>query len=142
MALRKLGSPSTWKEGVAGVLMDYNLFASSYRPQDGSSSTNLNAYGTAGINAGAWRLRSDYQLNKTDSEDNHDQSGGISRTYLFRPLPQLGSKLTLGETDFSSNIFDGFSYTGAALASDDRMLPWELRGYAHKLAVLHRPMPR
>ncbi len=32
--------------------MDYNLFASSYRPQDGSSSTNLNAYGTAGINAG------------------------------------------------------------------------------------------
>ncbi|MBA1924376.1 fimbria/pilus outer membrane usher protein, partial [Escherichia coli] len=86
--------PSTWKEGVAGVLMDYNLFASSYRPQDGSSSTNLNAYGTAGINAGAWRLRSDYQLNKTDSEDNHDQSGGISRTYLFRPLPQLGSKLT------------------------------------------------
>ncbi|STJ81747.1 outer membrane protein [Escherichia coli] len=63
MALRKLGSPSTWKEGVAGVLMDYNLFASNYRPQDGSSSTNLNAYGTTGINAGSWRLRSDYQLN-------------------------------------------------------------------------------
>lgn len=50
---RKTGPhPSTWKEGVAGVLMDYNLFASSYRPQDGSSSTNLNAYGTAGINTG------------------------------------------------------------------------------------------
>ena len=92
--------PSTWKEGVAGVLMDYNLFASSYRPQDGSSSTNLNAYGTAGINTGAWRLRSDYQLNQTDSDDNHEQSGEISRTYLFRPLPQLGSKLTLGATDF------------------------------------------
>lgn len=126
--------PSTWKEGVAGVLMDYNLFASSYRPQDGSSSTNLNAYGTAGINTGAWRLRSDYQLNQTDSDDNHEQSGEISRTYLFRPLPQLGSKLTLGETDFSSNIFDGFSYTGAALASDDRMLPWELRGYAPQIS--------
>ncbi|HCJ8380690.1 TPA: fimbria/pilus outer membrane usher protein, partial [Escherichia coli] len=116
------------------VLMDYNLFASNYRPQDGSSSTNLNAYGTTGINAGSWRLRSDYQLNNTDSEDSHEQSGGISRTYLFRPLPQLGSKLTLGETDFSSNIFDGFSYTGAALASDDRMLPWELRGYAPQIS--------
>ena len=111
-----------------------NLFASNYRPQDGSSSTNLNAYGTTGINAGSWRLRSDYQLNNTDSEDSHEQSGGISRTYLFRPLPQLGSKLTLGETDFSSNIFDGFSYTGAALASDDRMLPWELRGYAPQIS--------
>ncbi|MGQ7189820.1 fimbria/pilus outer membrane usher protein, partial [Escherichia sp. HC-CC] len=63
-----------------------------------------------------------------------EQSGEISRTYLFRPLPQLGSKLTLGETDFSSNIFDGFSYTGAALASDDRMLPWELRGYAPQIS--------
>lgn len=63
--------------------MDYNLFASNYRPQDGSSSTNLNAYGTTGINAGSWRLRSDYQLNNTDSEDSHEQSGGISRTYLF-----------------------------------------------------------
>ncbi|HAG7355638.1 TPA: fimbrial biogenesis outer membrane usher protein [Escherichia coli] len=83
--------PSTWKEGVAGVLMDYNLFASSYRPQDGSNSTNLNAYGTAGINAGAWRLRSDYQLNQTDSDDNHEQSGEISRTYLFRPLPHIGN---------------------------------------------------
>lgn len=77
--------------------MDYNLFASNYRPQDGSSSTNLNAYGTTGINAGSWRLRSDYQLNNTDSEDSHEQSGGISRTYLFRPLPQLGSKLTLAK---------------------------------------------
>lgn len=80
---QKTGLPSTWKEGVAGVLMDYNLFASNYRPQDGSSSTNLNAYGTTGINAGSWRLRSDYQLNNTDSEDSHEQSGGISRTYLF-----------------------------------------------------------
>lgn len=122
--------------------MDYNLFASSYRPQDGSSSTNLNAYGTAGINAGAWRLRSDYQLNKTDSEDNHDQSGGISRTYLFRPLPQLGSKLTLGETDFSSNIFDGFSYTGAALAVTIECYRGSCVATPHKLAVLHRPMPR
>ena len=87
-------------------------------------------------------LRSDYQLNQTDSDDNHEQSGGISRTYLFRPLPQLGSKLTLGETDFSSNIFDGFSYTGAALASDERMLPWNYAATPHKLAVLHRPMPR
>ncbi|YBM05021.1 fimbria/pilus outer membrane usher protein [Escherichia coli] len=49
----------------------------------------------------------------------------MSRTYLFRPLPQLGSKLTLGETDFSSNIFDGFSLP--ARHCDDRMLPRELR---------------
>ncbi|ELW3736360.1 fimbrial biogenesis outer membrane usher protein [Escherichia coli] len=126
--------PSTWNNGIPGFLMDYNLFASTYRPQSGSSSNNLNAYGTTGLNAGAWRLRSDYQLSQSDSGDNREQSGAISRTYLFRPLPQIGSRLTLGETDFSSNIFDGFSYTGAALASDDRMLPWELRGYAPQIS--------
>ena len=48
--------PSTWKEGVAGFLMDYNLFASNYRPQGSSSNTNLNAYGTTGINMGALSL--------------------------------------------------------------------------------------
>ncbi|MFG3825253.1 fimbria/pilus outer membrane usher protein, partial [Escherichia coli] len=82
----------------------------------------------------AWRLRSDYQISQSTTGDNHDETGAISRTYLFRPLPQSGSRLTLGETDLSSNIFDGFSYTGAALTSDDRMLPWELRGYAPQIS--------
>ncbi|XNM61218.1 hypothetical protein ACLK1T_03225 [Escherichia coli] len=87
--------------------MDYNLFASNYRPQDGSSSTNLNAYAPPEWTPGQWRSTSESPVNNTDSEDSHEQSGGISRTY-FSPLPQLGSKLTLGETHFSSNIFDGF----------------------------------
>ena len=83
---------------------------------------------------GAWRLRSDYQISQNRNEKNTQTTRSISRTYLFRPLPSLGAKLTLGETDLSSNIFDGFSYNGAALASDDRMLPWELRGYAPQIS--------
>lgn len=126
--------PSTWDEGVAGLLLDYNLFASTYRPNHGAHSENYNAYGTAGANLGAWRLRSDYQINQTQSADSTQTSRSISRTYLFRPLPSLGAKLTLGETDLSSNIFDAFSYDGAAIASDDRMLPWELRGYAPQIS--------
>lgn len=53
---------------------------------------------------------------------------------IFSPVTAIRFKINLGETDFSSNIFDGFSYTGAALASDDRMLPWELRGYAPQIS--------
>lgn len=122
--------PATWNDGIAGFVLDYNLFASTYRPHDGGHSENLNAYGTSGLNMGAWRLRSDYQLSQTHSEDSTENTHNISRTYLFRPLSAIGAKLTLGETDLSSDIFDGFSYTGASLISDDRMLPWELRGYA------------
>lgn len=126
--------PTTWNDGVAGAVLDYNLFASSWRPHDGGHSENLNAYGTVGFNADAWRLRSDYQFSQTRSKEETETSRNISRTYLFRPLRSLAAKLTLGETDFNSDIFDGFSYSGASLISDDRMLPWELRGYAPQIS--------
>ncbi|AEN66432.1 fimbrial biogenesis outer membrane usher protein [Enterobacter soli] len=126
--------PSTWDNGVAGVLLDYNLFASHYQPNSGSRSDNANTYGTAGANLGAWRLRSDYQYSQTHTDSGSEHDGRFSRTYMFRPLPQLGAKLTLGETDFQSAIFDGFTYTGASLVSDERMLPWSLRGYAPQIS--------
>lgn len=126
--------PSTWDNGVAGVLLDYNLFASHYQPNSGSSSDNANTYGTAGANVGAWRLRSDYQYNQTHADGGSEHNGRFSRVYMFRPLPTMGAKLTLGETDFQSSIFDAFTYTGASLISDERMLPWSLRGYAPQIS--------
>lgn len=82
---------------------------------------------------GAWRLRSDYQYTRSDTEAGSEQNGRFSRVYMFRPLPSIGAKLTLGETDFQSSIFDAFTYTGASLISDERMLPWSLRGYAPQI---------
>ncbi|XNM59500.1 fimbria/pilus outer membrane usher protein [Escherichia coli] len=64
-------------------------------PTDGSSSTNLNAYGTAGINTGAWHLRSDYQFNQTDSDDNHEQSGEILAYLSFSPVTAIRYKINL-----------------------------------------------
>lgn len=134
MEIRELDAAIHLDHGVNGLLFDYNLFASTYRPDRGKSTENINSYGAAGLNMGAWRLRSDYQVSQNRNDENTQTTRSISRTYLFRPLPSLGAKLTLGETDLSSNIFDGFSYNGAALASDDRMLPWELRGYAPQIS--------
>ncbi|CAH5729712.1 Outer membrane usher protein PapC [Enterobacter cloacae] len=125
--------PSTWDNGVPGVLLDYNLFASHYQPNSGSSNNNANTYGTVGANMGAWRLRSDYQYTRSDTEAGSEQDGRFSRVYMFRPLPSIGAKLTLGETDFQSAIFDAFTYTGASLISEERMLPWSLRGYAPQI---------
>ncbi|MEZ0532950.1 fimbria/pilus outer membrane usher protein [Enterobacter sp. KB-221C9] len=125
--------PSTWDNGVPGVLLDYNLFASHYQPNSGSGSDNANTYGTAGANMGAWRLRSDYQYMQTHTDAGSEHDGRFSRVYMFRPLPSLRAKLTLGETDFQSAIFDAFTYTGASLISDERMLPWSLRGYAPQI---------
>ena len=126
--------PATWDNGIPGILLDYNLFASSYQPDEGTSSHNINTYGTAGANLGSWRLRGDFQYALNHGDQGSQSDGRLSRLYLFRPLPLLGSKLTLGESDFQSDIFDGFSYTGASLISDERMLPWSLRGYAPQIS--------
>lgn len=42
----------------------------------------------------------------------------------------MHATLTLGENYFYSDIFDSFRFTGVGLASDERMLPPNLRGYA------------
>ncbi|EDK5786700.1 fimbrial biogenesis outer membrane usher protein [Salmonella enterica subsp. enterica serovar Panama] len=127
--------PSRWSNGVAGTLLDYNLTANRYMPQQGETTTSYSLYGTAGLNLGAWRLRSDYQYSRYDSGRGATQSDFyLPQTYLFRPLPQWRSKLTLGQTWLSSAIFDAFRFAGVTLTSDERMLPPSLQGYAPQIS--------
>jgi outer membrane usher protein FimD/PapC len=79
--------PSTWDNGVPGVLLDYNLFASHYQPNNGSSTDNANTYGTAGANMGAWRLRGDYQYTQTYRR--RFRTGRALFTRLYVPSPAL-----------------------------------------------------
>ncbi|HIB1631873.1 TPA: fimbria/pilus outer membrane usher protein [Salmonella enterica subsp. enterica serovar Muenchen] len=127
--------PSRWSEGVNGLVLDYNLLVSRYMPHQGNTFDNYGLYGTAGINLGAWRLRSDYQYSRYDDGYGSTQSDFyLPQTYLFRPLPQWQSKLTLGQTYLSSAIFDSFRFAGVTLESDERMLPSSLQGYAPQIS--------
>lgn len=45
-------------------------------------------------------------------------------------MPSLKAKLSLGEDYLNSDIFDGFSYIGGSISTDDQMLPPNMRGYA------------
>ncbi|MFY1976030.1 fimbria/pilus outer membrane usher protein, partial [Achromobacter dolens] len=72
--------------------------------QQGSNSSSYTLYGTAGLNLGAWRLRSDYQYSRHDSRGKSQTNAILPQTYLFRPLPQWESKLTLGQTYLSSSL--------------------------------------
>nr|WP_158118603.1 fimbria/pilus outer membrane usher protein [Vibrio cidicii] len=126
--------PSRWNEGVNGALLDYNLNLRESHTQRGDS-TSLSAYGVAGANIEAWRLRAHWQsrYEHRQDKDGQDQSQSdfeVNRVYAYRALPELRAKLTLGEQDLGNSVFDGFQFTGASLNSDDRMLPPNLRGYA------------
>lgn len=122
--------PSRWDNGVPGLLMDYNLFASTTRAQHGANSQSVSGNGTGGVNAGAWRLRADWQMQQNRGAGSHRQEFTWTRFYAYRPLPDLQAKATLGENYLDSGMFDSFRYLGAAITSDDNMLPPNLRGYA------------
>lgn len=127
-------SPARWDEGIPGLLFDYNLNGRTQRQQhDSSNSYNLSGNGTAGANLGAWRLRADWQANldhQTGSGQSTNKQMDWTRYYLYRAIPSLRSKLTLGENYLDSGMFDSFRFSGASLVSDDNMLPPNLRGYA------------
>ncbi|WP_273831198.1 fimbria/pilus outer membrane usher protein, partial [Serratia bockelmannii] len=128
--------PSRWDNGIPGILLDYNVNGNVTKTHNSGQQQNAAISGTVGGNAGAWRLRADYQgsyANTTGRNSSSQHNFDFTRVYLYRPLPSLQAKLTLGEDYVSSNIFDSWRYTGASLASDDNMLPPKLRGYAPEI---------
>ena len=124
--------PSRWDEGVPGLLFDYSLTAqSNYQRNDGNRK-NLSGNGTVGANAGAWRLRADWQgrVESGRQEAAGPQKLEWSRYYAYRAIPALRARLLVGENYLYSDLFDSFRFTGAALNSDESQLPPNLRGYA------------
>ena len=140
--------PSRWDEGIPGLLLDYNLNAQVQRQTNDNTvhkGYNLNGSGVLGANAGSWRLRASWQAavdHQTGSGEPTRQDFDWTQYTAYRALPQLGAQLTLGEDFLDSNIFDGFRFTGVNLATDDSMLPPNLRGYAPEVSGVARTNAR
>lgn len=130
--------PSRWDEGIAAVMLDYNLNGSANNSYNGGhNSYALNGNGVVGMNLGAWRFRADWQgrLNHaTGSGDAVNKDFDWNRFYAYRALPNLAAKFVVGEDFLVSNIFDSFRFIGASVRSDLNMLPPNLRGYAPEVA--------
>lgn len=133
--------PSRWDDGIPGIIADYSINAQTrHQEHGGEDSNDISGNGTVGVNVGPWRVRadwqSDYQHTRGDDDDDSVSNSGTqknwdwSRYYAWRALPSLKAKLSLGEDYLNSDIFDGFSYIGGSLSTDDQMLPPNLRGYA------------
>ncbi|WP_275555298.1 fimbria/pilus outer membrane usher protein [Mixta sp. Marseille-Q2659] len=80
-----------------------------------------------GINIWMWQFRqlSNVQWNRDSGTD-----WNTLRRYLQRPLPAINSQLSAGELTTTGRLFSGLSYKGISLATDERMLPDSMRGYA------------
>lgn len=124
-------SPEYWDAGVPAALLNYN-FNSYHTSSLGRSQTSAYLGLNAGLNLGPWHLRHDSTLSWQSA------TAGVSArkhwqniaTYVQRDLPTLHSQLTLGDSYTDGAVFDSFGLRGVQLATDDRMLPDSLRGYA------------
>lgn len=136
--------PSRWEEGIDGALLDYNLNAQiTDQLKTKGSSNQLSGNGTAGLNLGAWRLRADWQaqMQQASGQPTYRQFDW-SRFYALRALPSLRANLAVGEDYLNSTLFGSFRFTGASLATNDSMLPPNLRGYAPEITGVARTNAR
>lgn len=130
--------PSRWDNGIAGLIADYNLNVQTQHAEETADSQSLSGNGVLGANLGAWRIRGDWQnsWNKRHGATQNDFS--FSRYYLYRAIPTLRAKLTIGEDYLNSEIFDSFRFRGVSLNSDLSMMPPGLRGYAPEVTGVAR----
>jgi outer membrane usher protein len=124
-------SPEYWDAGVPAALLNYN-FNSYHSSSHGQSQTTSYLGLNAGFNIGPWHLRHDSTVNwqsTTAGASARRQWHNID-SYVQRDLASLRSQLTIGDSYTDGGVFDSFGLRGVQLATDDRMLPDSLRGYA------------
>jgi outer membrane usher protein len=118
--------PELWDEGQPVAFANYTVNAG--RRNNRQKSTEQYYLGLRnGVNVGSWRMRNESSLVHVDRQGYRFRS---NRTYLQRDLDAWRSQLSLGETFTDSQVFDSVRFRGAALVSDDAMLPDSERTYA------------
>ncbi|WON76640.1 fimbria/pilus outer membrane usher protein [Serratia sp. UGAL515B_01] len=117
----------------AGDMVAFTSYDTNYYRTKAFGSTTDSAFlgVNAGINLGLWQFRqqSSFTRYRQDSGSNNNRWDAI-RTYMQRPLPTLGSQLTLGESFTPGSLFSSLGFRGIMLQTDERMRPESQQGYA------------
>ncbi|MGF6773937.1 outer membrane usher protein [Paraburkholderia sp. GAS199] len=125
-AARGYVPPEMWQTGVNAGFLSYN--ANTYRTSGAGMESTQSYLGlNAGVNIGAWHFR--HQSSVSQETGRGTQFDNIA-TYVQRDIAALKSQVTLGDGYTTGEVFDSVQFRGAQIATDDRMLPESLRGYA------------
>lgn len=122
--------PKYWDSGFNAGFIGYNFNTfQANNEHNGQSTTSRSSYLglNTGLNVADWQFRHNSSASWHISGERRWQT---SANYLQRALPQWRSQMTLGDSTTSGELFESIGYRGGRLASDDRMLPDSLRGYA------------
>lgn len=128
--------PDARDDGVTALIMNYVLNYSNNRQlskyhQESSTSDSIFTNINAGINFGAWRLRTSYLYNYSkNSGSSSDSDSDFSNTYVYRTINAIKSTLRAGEISSGGTIFDSIPMKGASLKSNPNLNPNNMQGYA------------
>lgn len=125
-------NPVLWDAGIPALMLGYNV--NGYRSENSSGEyNNLYAALNGGLNIGAWYFRHNGTLSWQQQNGTQQNKYTVLNSYVQHPLAGIAGNLILGESNTSGQLFDSVSFTGASVASDDRMLPASRRGYAPEI---------
>lgn len=131
-------SPELWDRGVTAAMLGYNINANHNKTRIGTSDNFFMGL-NGGFNIGDWRLRHNGSLSWDEATGKKYQT---LNSFAQRDITSLKSQLTVGESSTSGELFDTLNYRGVQLASDDRMLPESMRGYAPTIRGIARTNAR
>jgi outer membrane usher protein len=114
-------APAQRDDGITAAFIDYS--ANDQRGQ-GRDSSYLGL--RTGFNIGPWRLRHRSSLTHGSYGTRHE----VISSHVQRDIAAWNSQLLLGQGNTGGELFESVAFTGVRLASDERMLPDSLRGYA------------
>lgn len=119
--------PALWERGVDALTLGYNVSANQLDYDGGGHTTGAYAGLTMGLNVAGWRLRNQSSWRRESGSGEDFQN---IRSYAEHDVTALQSQFTLGDTFTSGELFDSTALRGIKLATDDRMRPDSMRGYA------------
>ncbi|WP_145606795.1 fimbria/pilus outer membrane usher protein [Yersinia intermedia] len=116
-----------------GETVAFTSYDTNYYHTTASGSTTESTYLglNSGFNVGLWQFRQQSSFTRylSDNSPGSSQWNAI-RSFVQRPLPSIGSQLTLGDNFTSGSLFSSLGFRGIQLETDDRMVPESQRGYA------------
>ncbi|WP_447591897.1 fimbria/pilus outer membrane usher protein [Stenotrophomonas rhizophila] len=114
-------APSLRDHGVTAAFLDYSL---NHNRSNAQHTTSASMH--AGLNLGAWRLRHRAFFSQGAQGSHHD----VISSHLQRDVPAWNSQLLLGQSSTGGELFESVAFSGVRVATDERMLPDSLRGFA------------
>ncbi|HIB1517734.1 TPA: fimbria/pilus outer membrane usher protein [Salmonella enterica subsp. enterica serovar Muenchen] len=139
--LKGIAPETLWDDGIPALMLgwDASTQRSEYRGPWTYRSDSSYVRLQPGLNLGPWRLRNASTWQKNSSQPGKWQSAW---TYAERGINSLKSRLTLGESYTTGNVFDSVPFRGVMLASDENMVPSDQRDFAPVVRGIARTQAR